>query len=773
MPQSTRPAQGDIATSEAAERVILHRQLEGHCFGNQPPCPAWTMGGPPLPNPGKVHDPRKIRPRSSDARSGAPRTTDPRTTDPRATDPRSTDPRSTDEAEWLWDGKIPLGEITVIAGLTGVGKSFLAADLCARATAGISFPPTRIAERDVFSSFYWEMAAVRHRVALAHSAAGEPVSQPPRSSPAERLTEPSTTVPVGTPPDQRAGGTPATPAAALGGADGVSTEIDVSSSCVTPGQPPTQPERQVCPTEPGDGPPASRSAGGRDTAATEAGGRDHAGEITGSRSGTAGNTRDPKSGSGDQRSSHGLRALVIAGESHPTRQMARRVQQCGGDLERLRILDQVQIFYDTGPAERRPIQFPADFDLLWPEVSRLSEGGLLVIESLAHCLAGWREREIRTLLRGLNELARQRQIAVVVLTGLKSDPRAKLDQRREENWDLGRALGSRALAELPASIWQLRTNTAAMLSRGGPRELLPLKTRLTKLPLGYAFRLQDDSVDWLPVEIPTFSYDWWQTEIGALVNAQYREVYGKDQPELHQMAEEAERRREERLGSSEDVVEPDVNSPPIPPGIIEALQRFALERIAQMRQAAPQEDSEQSPEVAGMDVNARKMTELEETTQEGLGREPQAAMSTAKEPADKQPADQQSRGLQLGDESVDRAAPSPAGESTETVTEAAGSLAAITPHNPVDHRPTVFPSNPLSDRVAPRTSLLADDELATDTEADPFAHLDGEEGETEDASAVDSSHGQGAAASVRPQPNRTISCRISRRKARRLGKLRR
>jgi hypothetical protein len=107
------------------------------------------------------------------------------------------------------------------------------------------------------------------------------------------------------------------------------------------------------------------------------------------------------------------------------------------------------------------------------------------------------------------------------------------------------------------------------------------------------------------------------------------------------------------------------------------------------------------------------------------------------------------------------------------VTEAAGSLAAITPHNPVDHRPTVFPSNPLSDRVAPRTSLLADDELATDTEADPFAHLDGEEGETEDASAVDSSHGQGAAASVRPQPNRTISCRISRRKARRLGKLRR
>ncbi len=41
---------------------------------------------------------------------------------------------------WLWPGKIPTGEVTVIEGEPGVGKSFVALDFVARVTAGIPWP---------------------------------------------------------------------------------------------------------------------------------------------------------------------------------------------------------------------------------------------------------------------------------------------------------------------------------------------------------------------------------------------------------------------------------------------------------------------------------------------------------------------------------------------------------------------------------------------------------------------------------------------------------
>jgi putative DNA primase/helicase len=41
---------------------------------------------------------------------------------------------------WLWPGRIPLGKLTFLSGDPGVGKSRLAADLAARATAGLPWP---------------------------------------------------------------------------------------------------------------------------------------------------------------------------------------------------------------------------------------------------------------------------------------------------------------------------------------------------------------------------------------------------------------------------------------------------------------------------------------------------------------------------------------------------------------------------------------------------------------------------------------------------------
>jgi putative DNA primase/helicase len=42
--------------------------------------------------------------------------------------------------QWLWPGRIPLGQLTLLCGDSGLGKSFLALDLAARASRGLPFP---------------------------------------------------------------------------------------------------------------------------------------------------------------------------------------------------------------------------------------------------------------------------------------------------------------------------------------------------------------------------------------------------------------------------------------------------------------------------------------------------------------------------------------------------------------------------------------------------------------------------------------------------------
>ncbi len=45
-----------------------------------------------------------------------------------------------DEVRWLWEGRIPLGNITVLDGDPGLGKSVFTTDLAARVTVGRAFP---------------------------------------------------------------------------------------------------------------------------------------------------------------------------------------------------------------------------------------------------------------------------------------------------------------------------------------------------------------------------------------------------------------------------------------------------------------------------------------------------------------------------------------------------------------------------------------------------------------------------------------------------------
>jgi KaiC/GvpD/RAD55 family RecA-like ATPase len=43
-------------------------------------------------------------------------------------------------AEWIWEGRIPAGEVTLLCAPGGTGKSFLAADICARVSRGDVMP---------------------------------------------------------------------------------------------------------------------------------------------------------------------------------------------------------------------------------------------------------------------------------------------------------------------------------------------------------------------------------------------------------------------------------------------------------------------------------------------------------------------------------------------------------------------------------------------------------------------------------------------------------
>jgi hypothetical protein len=45
--------------------------------------------------------------------------------------------------QWLWDGRIPLGKVTLLDGEPGSGKSLLALDLAARVSRGAAMPLTR------------------------------------------------------------------------------------------------------------------------------------------------------------------------------------------------------------------------------------------------------------------------------------------------------------------------------------------------------------------------------------------------------------------------------------------------------------------------------------------------------------------------------------------------------------------------------------------------------------------------------------------------------
>ena len=98
------------------------------------------------------------------------------------------------EPEWLWRNRILAGELTLCAGGSGIGKSFLAADLAARITTGRPMPdgtasPAGSAilasvEDDATTATVWRLRAAGADLAKVHDAGDDLVL--PGSIPALR-----------------------------------------------------------------------------------------------------------------------------------------------------------------------------------------------------------------------------------------------------------------------------------------------------------------------------------------------------------------------------------------------------------------------------------------------------------------------------------------------------------------------------------------------------------------------------------------------------------
>jgi hypothetical protein len=99
------------------------------------------------------------------------------------------------EPEWVWQGRIPCGTVTVLAAPGGAGKSFVAADLAARVSRGDSMadgtPGTRPAPVIFVSLEDSPDASTVHRLTAARANLGNVIdaSESPSGAPFDVTTD--------------------------------------------------------------------------------------------------------------------------------------------------------------------------------------------------------------------------------------------------------------------------------------------------------------------------------------------------------------------------------------------------------------------------------------------------------------------------------------------------------------------------------------------------------------------------------------------------------
>ncbi|MFN0056503.1 MAG: AAA family ATPase [Planctomycetales bacterium] len=201
-------------------------------------------------------------------------------------------------------------------------------------------------------------------------------------------------------------------------------------------------------------------------------------------------TEDPEEGDLDvDESDASRRVLIVSSEDDLAETMSYRFISAGGDDTRCQALmfivesDKPSSLEATRDYERRVL---LDRDLRHlKDVMKAWHGvDLIIVDPIVgHVEGPESEQYLRHVLTLLADFCQEHDVAILAISHLRRDP-AKVD--------IYQALGSRALAAIPRTIWTVLADPGDYQRR----MLLPLKMNLGPMPPGLSFRFGPERLEW-------------------------------------------------------------------------------------------------------------------------------------------------------------------------------------------------------------------------------------------------------------------------------------
>ncbi|MFN0052284.1 MAG: AAA family ATPase [Planctomycetales bacterium] len=191
----------------------------------------------------------------------------------------------------------------------------------------------------------------------------------------------------------------------------------------------------------------------------------------------------------DDDSDASRRVLIVSSEDDFTETMSYRFVSAGGDTVRCQVLKYIfesdkPSFWEAEYEGERRVLLDRDLrhldELLkgWPGVE------LIIVDPIvAHVDGPESEQYLRHVLTLQADFCQSRNVAILAISHLRRDP-AKVD--------IYQALGSRALASIPRTIWTVLADPGDYQRR----MLLPLKMNLGPMPPGLSFRFGPERLEW-------------------------------------------------------------------------------------------------------------------------------------------------------------------------------------------------------------------------------------------------------------------------------------
>jgi hypothetical protein len=173
-------------------------------------------------------------------------------------------------------------------------------------------------------------------------------------------------------------------------------------------------------------------------------------------------------------------ALLLSAEDDPADTLRPRLAAMEADLDRIVLLDGVQVENEEGLTEHRSFSLVTMLDHLEASISQLSDCRLVVIDPISAYLQGvdsHRNTEVRSMLAPLAALARRHHTAVVAVNHLN---------KSQGGPAIYRSMGSLAFAAAARTVWAIVKDP----EDGDRRYFLPVKNNLGSDNLALAYTLE-------------------------------------------------------------------------------------------------------------------------------------------------------------------------------------------------------------------------------------------------------------------------------------------